>query len=106
MSKKVFYIAEISANHCGKFNLAKKLIKCAHDNGADAVKLQTYTADTMTIRSNKDYFKIKEGIWSGYNLWELYNNAHTPLNWHKELFEYAKSSKKKCKKLGFMHKKI
>lgn len=91
MSKKVFYIAEISANHCGKFNLAKKLIKCAHDNGADAVKLQTYTADTMTIRSNKDYFKIKEGIWSGYNLWELYNNAHTPLKWHKELFEYAKS---------------
>ena len=53
MTKRVFFIAEISANHCGKFELAKKLIKCAHVNGADAVKLQTYTADTMTIKSDK-----------------------------------------------------
>ena len=59
MENKVFFIAEISANHCGNFNLAKKLIKCARVNGADAVKLQTYTADTMTIQSNKKYFKIK-----------------------------------------------
>ena len=63
MNNKVFFIAEISANHCGSFTLAKKLIKCAHKNGADAVKLQTYTADTMTIKSNNEYFKIKEGIW-------------------------------------------
>ena len=91
MKNKVFFIAEISANHCGNFILAKKLIKCAYVNGADAVKLQTYTADTMTINSNKKYFKIKKGLWKGYNLWDLYNKAHTPLNWHKELFKYGKS---------------
>ena len=91
MKNKVFFIAEISANHCGNFNLAKKLIKCAKVNGADAVKLQTYTADTMTIKSNKKYFKIKEGLWKGYTLWDLYNRAHTPLNWHKKLFKYGKS---------------
>jgi pseudaminic acid synthase len=85
-----FLIAEISANHCGNINLAKKLIKCAKDNGADAVKLQTYTADTMTIKSNKKYFKIKEGLWKGYSLWELYNKAHTPFEWHKHLFSFGK----------------
>lgn len=83
-------IAEISANHCGKIEIAKKLIKCAKINGADAVKLQTYTADTMTIKSNKILFKIKEGLWKNYSLWDLYNKAHTPLEWHKELFVYAK----------------
>ncbi len=91
MKNRVFFIAEISANHCGNFTLAKKLIKCAHLNGADAVKLQTYTADTMTIRSNKKYFKIKEGLWKGFNLWNLYDKAHTPLKWHKKLFKYGKS---------------
>ena len=91
MSNKIFFIAEISANHCGNFSLAKKLVECAYMNGADAVKLQTYTADTMTIRSNKNNFKIKEGLWKGYTLWDLYNKAHTPLKWHKELFEYGKS---------------
>jgi pseudaminic acid synthase len=90
MKSKVFFIAEISANHCGNFNLAKKLIKCAYENGADAVKLQTYTADTMTIKSDKKYFKIKEGLWKGYTLWDLYDKAHTPLKWHKELFNYGK----------------
>ena len=91
MSNKIFFIAEISANHCGNFSLAKKLVKCAYMNGADAVKLQTYTADTMTIKSNKNNFKIKGGLWKGYTLWDLYNKAHTPLKWHKELFEYGKS---------------
>ena len=85
-----FLIAEISANHCGNINLAKKLIKCAKDNGADAAKLQTYTADTMTIQSNKKYFKIKNGLWKGYDLWNLYNEAHTPLEWNKKLFDYGK----------------
>ena len=85
-----FLIAEISANHCGSFNLAKKLIKCAKINGANAVKLQTYTADTMTLKSNKKYFKIKNGLWKNYNLWNLYNEAHTPLSWHKQLFAYGK----------------
>ena len=91
MKNKIFFIAEISANHCGDFNLAKKLVKCAYINGADAVKLQTYTADTMTIKSDKKYFKIQEGLWKGYTLWDLYNKAHTPLKWHKELFRYGKS---------------
>jgi pseudaminic acid synthase len=91
MKNKVFFIAEISANHCGNFDLAKKLIKCAYINGADAVKLQTYTADTMTIKSDKKYFKIQEGLWKGYTLWDLYNKAHTPLKWHKDLFRYGKS---------------
>ena len=89
-NKIPFLVAEISANHCGNINLAKKLIKCAKDNGADAAKLQTYTADTMTIQSNKKYFKIKNGLYKGYDLWNLYNEAHTPLEWNKKLFDYGK----------------
>jgi len=88
--KKPFFIAEISANHDGSINKAKKLIKLAKKNGADAVKLQTYTPDTMTPKSNKNHFKIKKGLWKGYNLWDLYNKGHTPYSWHKELFEYAR----------------
>ena len=88
--KAPYFVAEISANHCGKLDIAKKLIRTAKINNADAVKLQTYTADTMTIKSKKKYFKIKNGLWRGYSLWDLYNKAHTPLSWHKELFEYAK----------------
>ena len=87
---KPFLIAEISANHCGNKKLAKQLIRCAKINGADAVKLQTYTPNTMTINSKKKYFKIKSGLWKNYTLWDLYKKAHTPLGWHKELFEYAK----------------
>ena len=69
--KNPYIIAEISANHCGSFEMAKKLIKCAKINGADAAKLQTYTPDMMTIKSNKKYFKIKSGLWKGYNFVEL-----------------------------------
>ena len=94
--KKPILIAEISSNHNGSLNMAKKLIKCAKENGADAVKLQTYTADTMTFKSNKKYFKIKKGLWKGYNLWNLYNKAHTPLKWHKKLFNYSKKIKIVC----------
>ena len=90
MFKLPYFIAEISANHCGKISIAKKLIKCAKLNGADAVKLQTYTADTMTLKSNKKYFKVNKGLWKGYTLWDLYDEAHTPLSWHKSLFNYAK----------------
>tara|TARA_B100002052_G_scaffold255080_1_gene245074 strand:- start:11322 stop:12356 length:1035 start_codon:yes stop_codon:yes gene_type:complete len=88
--KKPFLIAEISANHYGNFSIAKKLIKCAKKNGADAVKLQTFTADTMTIKSKKKYFKITKGLWKNYNLWDLYNKAKTPLEWHRKLFSYSK----------------
>ena len=91
--KPPFLIAEISANHCGKIEMAKKLIKCAKINNADAVKLQTYTADTMTINSRKKNFIIQKGLWKNYSLWDLYNKAHTPWAWHKELFNYAKKLK-------------
>ena len=88
--KPPFLVAEISANHCGKIEIAKKLIKCAKINNADAVKLQTYTADTMTINSKQKEFIIQNGLWKGFSLWELYEKAHTPWAWHKELFAYAK----------------
>ena len=93
MKKSPFLVAEISANHCGSLNLAKELIKCAKLYGADAVKLQTYTAETMTINSDNKKFIIKSGLWKGYKLWDLYKEAHTPLEWHKELFRYAKAIK-------------
>ena len=89
MKNKVFFIAEISANHCGNFNLAKKLINCAYINGADAVKLQTYTPDTITINCDRDEFILKGGTWDGAKLYDLYKSAHTPYEWHKELFDYA-----------------
>ncbi len=85
-----FLIAEISANHCGNLKLAKKLIKLAKSSNANAVKLQTYLADTMTIKSKKKYFRVKSGLWKNYTLWDLYNEAHTPWEWHDELFKYGK----------------
>ena len=89
--KKPFFVAEISANHNGSFSRAKKLILLAKNSGADAVKLQTYTADTMTLRSKKRYFKIKGGLWNKYKyMWDLYDQAKTPLSWHKKLSAYAK----------------
>ena len=90
--RKPYLIAEISANHNGSINTAKKLIKLAKNNGADAVKLQTYTPDTMTPKSDLKHFKIKKGLWKGYNLWDLYNKGHTPYSWHKELFNFAKKT--------------
>ena len=91
-----FFVAEISANHNGSLPHAKKLIKIAKKYGADAVKLQTYTPDTMTIKSNKSDFKIRGGLWNGKKLWDLYEKAQTPYEWHKELFDYAKKLKITC----------
>ena len=85
-----YIIAELSANHNGSINTALKTILEAKKCGANAIKLQTYTADTMTINSDKEDFKIKGGLWDGYNLYQLYKEAHTPFEWHKELFDYAK----------------
>ena len=91
LNKKVFIIAELSANHKQDINLAKETIKAAKEAGADAIKLQTYTPDTMTIDCNKDEFIIKSGtIWDGKTLYGLYKQAYTPWEWHKKLFEYAK----------------
>tara|TARA_Y100000768_G_scaffold294270_1_gene228121 strand:+ start:66 stop:1103 length:1038 start_codon:yes stop_codon:yes gene_type:complete len=88
INKVPFFIAEISGNHNGKILNAKKLIDLAKKGGADAVKLQTYTPDMMTLKDNK--YKIKSGLWSKKNLWSLYEKAHTPLEWHKPLYKYAK----------------
>ena len=70
-----YIIAEISANHNGNIEKAFKLIKLAKENGADAVKIQTYNPDTMTIDSNKEDFKIKSGLWKDYKLYDLYKEA-------------------------------
>ena len=88
---KPFIIAELSANHAGNIDRAKETILAAKNSGADAVKIQTYTPDTMTIQSDKSDFVIQDGIWSGYSLYDLYQEAHTPFEWHKELFDFAKS---------------
>ncbi len=86
-----YIIAELSANHNGSLEKAKNSIKAAKLAGADAVKIQTYTPDTMTIKCNKPDFLIKEGLWKGYTLYDLYAEAHTPFEWHEELFLYAKT---------------
>jgi pseudaminic acid synthase len=91
-----YFVCEISANHNGSIINAKKLIQIAKKNGADAVKLQTYTPDTMTLKSNKNDFLIKEGLWKGKSLWDLYKKAQTPFEWHRELFNYAKKLKITC----------
>jgi pseudaminic acid synthase len=96
LKKTPFFVAEISANHNGSLFHAKKLIKIAKKYGADAVKLQTYEPDTLTINSNKPDFKIRGGLWSGKTLWDLYEKAQTPFEWHKELFNYAKKIKITC----------
>ena len=85
-----YIIAELSANHNGSIEKALASIKMAKEMGADAVKIQTYTADTMTIDSHLDDFKINGGLWDGYNLYQLYQEAHTPFEWHPKLFAYAK----------------
>lgn len=87
---KPFLIAELSANHNGCIEKAFESILSAKENGADAIKMQTYRAETMTIDSNKDDFMIKGGLWDGYKLFDLYKEAETPFEWFPELFEYAR----------------
>ena len=91
-----FFVTEISANHNGSLVHAKRLIEIAKKYGADAVKLQSYTPNTMTIESNKLDFKIRGGLWNGKKLWDLYEKAQTPFEWHEELFSYAKKIKITC----------
>lgn len=87
---KLLLVAEISANHNGSIITAKKLIKSAKINSADAVKLQTFDPLAMTLKSKKKYFKVKTGLWKNKFLFDLYKKAETPYSWHKELFDYAK----------------
>jgi pseudaminic acid synthase len=85
-----FIIAELSANHNGSLHNALETIKAAKRAGADCIKLQTYTADTITINSKKEDFKLQQGtIWDGKYLYELYQEAYTPWEWHKQLFDAA-----------------
>ncbi|RUM55288.1 MAG: pseudaminic acid synthase [Marinomonas sp.] len=86
-----YIIAEVSANHNGKLENALKLLEIAKVAGADAVKLQTYTADTITLDCDKGDFQIRGGLWDGNTLYSLYQQAYTPWEWHKALFEKAKS---------------
>ncbi|MCI5585231.1 MAG: pseudaminic acid synthase [Lachnospiraceae bacterium] len=86
----VYIIAEMSANHAGDIENAKKIIREAKRTGADCVKIQTYTADTLTIDCDNEYFQISKGTWNGENLYRLYQKAYTPWEWQKELMEEAK----------------
>ena len=86
-----FIIAELSANHNGDLNVAIETIRAAKKAGADAIKLQTYTPDTLTIDCNNEHFKIEGGtLWDGKTLYELYGEAYTPWSWHNQLFEVAR----------------
>ena len=87
---KTFIIAELSANHGHKKKIAIESIRAAKRAGANAIKLQTYTADTLTIDCDNEYFTINEGLWKGRTLYDLYKEAHTPWEWHEELFRVAK----------------
>lgn len=85
-----YIIAELSANHNGKLEIALKIIDEAKKAGADAVKLQTYRPDTITLDCDNEEFRIKGGLWDGRTLYELYEEAHMPWEWHKPLFEHAR----------------
>jgi pseudaminic acid synthase len=92
LSKKVFVIAELSANHGQKLEVAIETIKAAKRTGADAIKLQTYTPDTLTIDCDNEFFTdiLKGTIWEGQKFYDLYLQAYTPWEWHAELFRVAK----------------
>ena len=92
-NKKVYIIAEMSGNHGGKIEKAIDIIHAAYEAGADCVKIQTYTADTMTIDCDNPEFQLNTGLWKGENLYKLYKRAYTPWEWTKEL-------KKETEKLG------
>lgn len=85
-----YIIAELSANHNGKIEQALKSIEVAAQCGVDAIKIQSYTPDTMTINCDEEDFQIKGGLWHGYKLYDLYQWAQTPFEWHQQLFDKAK----------------
>ena len=89
----IYIIAEMSANHAGKLENAIKIVQEAARIGADCLKIQTYTADSITIKADNDYFRIKGGLWDGYTLYDLYQEAGTPYEWHKAI-------KDECEKCG------
>ncbi|MEJ2669059.1 MAG: pseudaminic acid synthase [Gammaproteobacteria bacterium] len=84
-----YVVAELSANHNGSLSQALRLIDAVQQAGADAVKIQTYRPDTLTLRCDKPDFLIQDGLWAGRHLYDLYEEAHTPWEWHPTLFEHA-----------------
>lgn len=88
-----YVIAEMSANHNGDISNAYKIIDMAKGAGVDAIKMQTYTADTLTINSERPDFQLTDGLWAGRSLYDLYQEAYTPWDWHKPLFDYARKLK-------------
>ena len=84
-----YVIAELSANHLGRLDRAHAIIDAAADAGCDAIKLQTYTPATMTLATGEGDFHIAEGPWQGRSLWDLYDEAHTPWDWHPQLFAHG-----------------
>ncbi len=85
----VYTIAELSANHSGNLDNAFKIADAAKECGADCLKIQTYTADTLTLNCNKEYFKIKGGLWDGYTFYDLYQEAYTPWEWQPQIKRYC-----------------
>ena len=96
--QKPYIIAELSGNHNQSIDRALELIRIAKECGADAIKLQTYTADTMTLNISKGEFFVsdKDNMWKGQSLYELYHKAHTPWDWHAKIFSYAKELEIDC----------
>ena len=89
-SNEPYIVAELSANHCGSITKAIQTIKSAKESGADAVKIQTYTANSMTLDCDKDDFIIKHGSWKGYKLFDLYKEAETPFEWFQNYLDMQK----------------
>ena len=94
--KKPILIGEVSCNHNGNISNAKKIIDVAKKYKVDFIKLQTYSASSLTIKSKRKDFLIQKGLWKGKKLWDLYDKAKTPFSWQKILFDYAKKKKIKC----------
>lgn len=86
-----YIIAEMSGNHAGSIENAKKIIHAAKEAGADCIKIQTYTPDTLTIDCDNQYFRVGAGTWDGENLYKLYQKAYTPWEWQSELKKEAES---------------
>ena len=97
-NEEPFFIAEISANHRGSLKNALKIVDLAAAAGANAIKLQTFTANSLTINSDKSDFYINDphSLWDGKKLWDLYHEAHTPIEWHEPIFRHARESGLKC----------
>lgn len=95
-ANKTVVVAELSANHNHRLDIALETIRAAARSGADAIKLQTYTADTLTLNCRNEDFLIHGGLWDGYCLYDLYKEAYTPWEWHAELYETAKKEGLLC----------